>query len=155
MNYNKIILVGRVTKQPEIKALPNGTKIVSFGLATNHIYFKGENKEKVETVQFHNIKGFGRTADTIGQYVKKGQEILVEGRVEYRSWDKKDGGKGYITEIMVESFQFGQKAGDAKGHMPYRNGQAPAAKAEQVPVIDLDEPVDGGQDNNGEEDLPF
>jgi len=103
-----------VTKDPELKALPSGTKVVSFSIATNHTY-KKESGEKVEQSAFHNCKAFGKTAETIGQYVIKGQELYVEGRIEYRVWDKTDGTKGYATEILVNTFQFGQKSGGATG----------------------------------------
>ena len=121
------------------------------GLATNHIY-KTKEGEKKETAQFHNCVAFGKTADVIAQWVKKGQEIMVEGRIEYRSWDKKEGGKGYITEIMIETFQFGQKAKgtDGGGRESVRENKEESGHV--VPVIDLNEenpPVEG------EENLPF
>lgn len=114
MNLNQVNLIGRVTKQPELKKLPSGTSVVSFAIATNHNY-KKESGEKVETTSFHNCKAFGKVADTIGQYVVKGQELFVDGRIEYRQWDKTDGTKGYATEILVNNFQFGQKPQGATG----------------------------------------
>lgn len=110
MNLNKVHLIGRLTKDPELKALPSGAKVAKFGLATNHSY-KKEDGTKVENVSFHNIVVFGKSAEIISQYSKKGAELYVEGRIEYRSWDKKDGsGKAYATEIVVENFQLGAKA---------------------------------------------
>ncbi len=110
MNLNKAQLIGRLTKDPELKALPSGAKVAKFNLATNHSY-KKEDGTKVESTQFHNIVVFGKLAEIITQYSKKGAELYVEGRIEYRSWEKKDGsGKAYATEIVVENFQLGAKA---------------------------------------------
>ncbi len=109
MNLNKAQLIGRVTKDPELKATPSGMKIATFGVATNYTY-KNKDGEKKETVSFHNLTAFGKVAETIAQWVKKGQEIYVEGRIEYQEWEKKDGGKAYRTNILVENFQFGAKA---------------------------------------------
>jgi len=148
MNLNKAQLIGRITNDPEIKALPSGISVARFGLATNHIY-KTKEGEKKETAQFHNCVVFGKLADIIKQWVKKGQEVYVEGRIEYRSWDKKDGGKGYITEIMIENFQMGAKARGSEG-----GGRESVKESEEpshvVPVIDLNE-----DNENKEEDLPF
>jgi single-strand DNA-binding protein len=149
MNLNKAQLIGRITSDPEVRALPSGISVAKFGLATNHIY-KTKEGEKKETAQFHNCVAFGKLAEIIKQWAKKGQEVYVDGRIEYRSWDKKDGGKGYITEIMVENFQMGAKAkGSDDG------GRAPARERNEesdhvVPVIDLNE-----ENENKEEDLPF
>lgn len=113
MNLNKVLLVGNLTRDPELKALPSGSKVVSFGIATNRIWY-GEDKQKKEEVTFHNVTGFGKMAENIAQYMKKGQSILVEGRMQTRSWDDKDSGKKmYKTEVIIESFQFGPKAGGA------------------------------------------
>jgi len=113
MNVNQVHLIGRVTKQPELKSLSGGTQVVSFGLATNNVY-KNKAGEKVEEVDFHNVTAFGKLAETIAQYVVKGQELYVSGRIKYESWDKTDGtGKGYRTSIIAGNFQFGQKPKDA------------------------------------------
>lgn len=108
MNLNKVMLIGRVTRDPELKTTTGGTSVVSFSLATNDTY-KNKNDEKVEETEFHNCVGYGGIADTIGTFVKKGQEIYVEGKKKTRSWEK-DGKKNYAVEIIIEKFQFGQKA---------------------------------------------
>jgi len=107
MNLNKAILVGRITKDPEQKALPNGQAVVNFGLATNRFY-KDKEGNRQESAEFHNLVAFGKQADTIATYCKKGQELLVEGRIQTRSWEA-EGKKNYRTEIVVETFQFGSK----------------------------------------------
>jgi len=148
MNLNKAQLIGRITNDPEIRALPSGMSVAKFGLATNHV-FKTREGEKKETTQFHNCVAFGKLADIIKQWAKKGQEVYVEGRIEYRSWDKKDGGKAYITEIMIENFQMGAKA-RGTGDMNREPAREPEDSGHVVPVIDLEE-----GENTKEEDLPF
>lgn len=110
MYINKAMLFGNMTRDPEVRALPSGVKVASFGLATNRTY-KDKNGVKQEKADFHNIVVFGRQAEVIQQYMKKGSSIFVEGRIETRSWDAQDGQKKYRTEIIVENFQFGPKQG--------------------------------------------
>lgn len=105
MYINTVMLYGNLTRDPELKALPSGAQVVSFSVATNRTY-KGKDGEKHEDTEYHNVVAFGRTAEVIGQYVKKGDGIYVEGRLQTRSWDK-DGTKHYRTEIVVNQFQFG------------------------------------------------
>lgn len=108
MNLNKAQLIGRITRDPELKTLTNGTPVVRFGIATNYS-FKGKDGIKKEQVQFHNCVIFGKRAEIFKEYVTKGQEMYVEGRIEHRAWEK-DGVKKTATEIMVNDFQFGQRA---------------------------------------------
>lgn len=108
MYLNKAQLYGNLTRDPELKALPSGQQVASFSLATNRTY-KDKDGRKAEDVQYHNCVAFGKTAEIIGQYMKKGKPILVEGRIQTRSWEK-DGKKQYRTEIVIESFQFGPTA---------------------------------------------
>jgi single-strand DNA-binding protein len=145
MNINKIHLCGRVTKDPELKTLPTGTAVVKFGLATNHS-FKNKDGSKKETAQFHNCVAFGRTAEVIAQFVTKGQELYVCGRVEYRQWTKKDNTIASMTEVMVEDFQFGQKA---KGQrQEYTDETREETGEPNMPTIDVDEEI-------RPEELPF
>ena len=155
MNLNKAQLIGRITKDPEIKALPSGMSVAKFGLATNHIY-KTKEGEKKETAQFHNCVAFGKLADIIKQWAKKGQEVYVEGRIEYRSWDKKEGGKGYITEIIIENFQMGAKArgGDEGRRGPVRENEGPSHTASTIPTIEIGNEAEENPPIN-EDDLPF
>lgn len=108
MYLNKATIIGNLTRDPEIKSLPSGSKVVNFPVATNRTWFN-EAKEKQEVTEYHNVVGFGKQAETIAQYMTKGSQILVEGRLQTRSWDDQDGKKLYRTEIVLESFQFGNK----------------------------------------------
>lgn len=108
MYLNKVMLYGNLTRDPELKALPSGQQVASFSLATNRSY-KDKDGQQKEQVEYHNIVAFGRTAEVIGQYMKKGKPMMVDGRLQTRTWDK-DGVKQYRTEIVVDSFQFGPSA---------------------------------------------
>lgn len=108
MNLNKAHLIGRMTKDPELRSLPSGSAVVTFSLATNHTYTdKAGNKQ--ENTSFHNCSLFGKGAEVFAKYAVKGQEIYASGRIEYQEWEKKDGTKAQKTVILVDEFQFGQK----------------------------------------------
>ncbi|MDD4062257.1 MAG: single-stranded DNA-binding protein [Candidatus Pacebacteria bacterium] len=108
MNLNKAIIVGRLTKDPELRALPNGQNVASFSMATNR-YFNDKSGQRQENTEFHNIVLFGRLADVASQYLKKGSMALIEGRIQTRSWQDNEGNKKYKTEIVGESMQLGPK----------------------------------------------
>jgi single stranded DNA-binding protein (ssb) len=116
MYLNKVMLYGNLTRDPELRAIPSGQQVASFGIATNRT-FKNKEGQQQDQTEFHNIVAFGRTAEVMGQYLKKGRPVFIEGRIQTRSWDK-DGAKQYRTEIVVDSFQFGPQAGgtDAGGN---------------------------------------
>lgn len=108
MNINKVTLIGNITRDTELKALPSGIKMISFGLATNRTW-KDKEGNKQESAEFHNIVAFGKQAEVINQYCSKGDQLFIEGRLQTRSWEKEDGTKSYMTEIVLENFQFGNK----------------------------------------------
>ena len=121
MYLNKVFILGNLTRDPERRSLPSGAAVASFSLATTRVY-KDKNGVKQEDTQYHNIVSFGPQAETIAQYMKKGSSLLVEGRLQTRSWDAPDGVKKYRTEIIVDSFQFGPKRDNSAGSY-----QAPAS----------------------------
>lgn len=108
MYLNKAFVIGNLTRDPELKSLPSGVRVASFSLATNRVW-KDKNGAKQESVDYHNIVVFGRQADIVGQYLKKGGSVLVEGRMQTRSWDDASGTKKYRTEIIADRVQFGPK----------------------------------------------
>ena len=124
MYVNKVFIIGNLTRDPEAKALPSGMQVTQFSVATNRV-FKDKNGAKQEATDYHNIVVFGRQAETCAQYLKKGQTAFVEGRLQTRSWDDKDGKKQYRTEVLAERVQFGPKAGGA----PVGGSSAPAGAA--------------------------
>ena len=113
MYLNKAFVYGNLTRDPEMRALPSGQQVANFSIATNRVY-KDRDGAKKEQVEYHNVVAFGRQADLIGQYMKKGRPLFVEGRIQTRSWET-DGKKNYRTEIVVENFQFGPGGGGAGG----------------------------------------
>ena len=104
---NKVILIGNLTKDPEIKAIPSGDKVCTFSMATNETY-KDKNGVRQEKVEYHNVVVWGRTAENVATYMKKGSQIYVEGKLQTRSWeDQATQKKMYRTEILAVQVQFG------------------------------------------------
>lgn len=152
MYLNKVFLYGNLTRDPELKALPGGSQVVNFGLATNRT-FKDKSGQKQESTEFHNIVAFGRTAEVIAQYCKKGRPIYVEGRITTRSWEgKEDGKKQYRTEIIVENFQFGADGG--KGGSSSAGGEQASAHDEQ-PAPSEGSDIKYPDEEINPEDIPF
>ncbi len=118
MYLNKAIVYGNLTRDPEIKSLPSGIQVCSFSLATNRVY-KDRDGKKQESVDYHNIVLFGKQAELAGQYLKKGGGVMIEGRMQTRSWEK-DGQKQYRTEIVADRMQFGPRS--AGGGAPVEGG---------------------------------
>lgn len=147
MYLNKVQLIGNLTRDPELKALPSGVKVCNFSIATNRTW-KDANGAKQEAVEFHNVIAFGRTAEVIAQYVLKGHQIFVEGRLQTRSWDK-DGVKMYRTEIMVENFQFGNKPRDGAAPAQARNDDHDQSTPADEDTIEYPE------EEINTEDIPF
>lgn len=147
MYLNKAMIYGNLTRDPEIKSLPSGIQVVSFSVATNRVYNDRDGK-KQEQVDYHNVVFFGKQAETVGKYLKKGSSVFVEGRLQTRSWDK-DGVKQYRTEIIGDRFQFGPRAGGDGGGSSNAGGTAPAQNAPQDNA-----PAYPDEDINPE-DIPF
>lgn len=150
MYLNKAIVIGNLTRDPELKSLPSGIKVCSFSLATNRVW-KDKNGARQESTDYHNVVVFGRQAETVAQYMKKGNSILVEGRMQTRSWDDKNTGeKKYRTEIIADRTQFGPKGGASNGGVTTQAGNSkPEQKSEELDSIEYPE-----EDINPE-DIPF
>ncbi len=168
MYLNKALLYGNLTRDPELRALPSGQQVASFSIATNRT-FKNKEGQTQDQTEYHNVVAFGRQAEVIGQYMKKGRPIFVEGRIQTRSWEA-DGKKNYRTEIVIDSFQFGpQAAGAAMGGGAPSGASRPAntnsAESSSAPA-GPDQSDDFGPQGGGEgiqypddeinpEDIPF
>jgi single-strand DNA-binding protein len=143
MYINKAMLYGNLTRDPEMRALPSGGNVCSFSIATNRVYKKADGS-RAEEVSYHNVVVFGRTAETCGQYLKKGSSAYIEGRLQTRSWDK-DGQKQYRTEVVADRVQFGPRpTGGSAGGAAY---SAPA-----TPEYDASEPMDAPQQRAPKDD---
>lgn len=149
MYLNKAIIIGNLTRDPELRSLPSGIKVCSFSVATNRVW-KDKNGARQEAADFHNVVVFGRQAETVAQYMKKGSSILVEGRMQTRSWDDKESGqKKYRTEIIADRTQFGPKGG-SNGNTSTPS-QAPAKESGGGEVDTIEYP----EEDINPEDIPF
>jgi single-strand DNA-binding protein len=111
---NKVILIGNLTADPDVKATPKGTYVAKLRLATNSYAGKGEDGQRKEQAEFHSLVAFGKLAEFAGQYLQKGRSIYVEGRLHTSSWEDTAGQKRYRTEVVVDDLQFmGKKPQEA------------------------------------------
>jgi len=159
-NYNKVILAGNLTRDPQLSYTPTQTPVVDFGMAINRTW-RGQDGEKREETCFVDCRAFGRQAETINQYLSKGRPVLVEGRLHFSSWEK-DGRKHSKLRVTVENFQFLGSAQGGQGAPPQQR-QAPAPQPapqqapppQQAPEPDFgDEPAPPPDDGGGE-NIPF
>jgi single-strand DNA-binding protein len=140
-NFNKVILAGNLTRDPELAYTPNNTPVCKFGLAVNRQWTDRQTNEKHEETMFVDCTAFGRQAETINQYMRKGRGLLIEGRLHYSQWTNQEGQKRSKLEVVAERSQFlGGPGGGGE-----RSGGAPAEVSQSGPPS-------GGSDPN---DVPF
>lgn len=157
MNVNKVVLVGRLTRDPEIRNTSSGMSVASVSLATNS-FWKDKSGQRQERTEFHNIVLWGRLAEIAGQYLTKGQEAYFEGRLQTRKYTTKDGQERRTTEVVAENMQLGSRPQGGAARPSYsqpatQTGAAPAtqeAPAEEIPTINLDD-----EEEVKIEDVPF
>jgi len=145
MNLNKVFILGNVTKDPEVRSMPNGGQVTSFSIATNRFYTSANGEKKTEA-EFHNIVCFGKLADISSRYLNKGGLVLIEGRIKTRNWVNAQGAKQYRTEIIADSLQLGPKGagvsptGNSNYSKPAFSSHEPEqpARQEEIPVIEED-----------------
>ena len=143
MAVNKVILIGNLGRDPEVRYLPSGQAVANFSLATSDNYTDRSGNQQKRT-QWHNIVVYGKQAETCGQYLKKGRQVYIEGRITYREWEAKDGsGKRYRTEIVASDRGGVQFLGGRPGTGAEEPVEAAAGQeAEAPPAMD-------------DEDIPF
>ena len=147
MYLNKALLYGNLTRDPELRSLPSGMNVCNFSIATNRVYRDREGKKQEQT-DFHNVVVFGRQADTVAQYLKKGSGVFIEGRMQTRSWDDKTSGeKKYRTEVVADRGQFGPKPGGGGGKR--------AADAPEEEVSSGGSGIEYPKDDINPDDIPF
>jgi single-strand DNA-binding protein len=144
MYLNKAIVYGNLTRDPELRATPNGMQVCSMSLATNRIY-NDRDGNRQESTDYHNVVVFGKTAENCAKYLTKGNGVFVEGRMQTRSWEQ-DGQKKYRTEIIADRVQFGPKSGGNASPAPTNNSDN-SAKEPTVP--------DYPEEEINPEDIPF
>ena len=156
MNVNKVLLIGNLTRDPEMRSLPSGQAVVNFGIATNRVW-RDKEGQKQQQADFHNVVAFGKLAETVNQYMKKGNMLYVEGRLTTRTWDAQDGTKKSRTEIIAETVQFGPRSSGGQGgtyspgtgaNAPRQNQQAPQ---QQEDIATVEYPEDDVNPN----EIPF
>lgn len=149
-SLNKVMLIGNLTRDPELRYIPSGSAVTSFTVAMNRVY-KLQTGEKKEEVSFIRVVVWGRLAEVCGEYLKKGVPVFVEGRLQSRSWDAPDGQKRSTVEVIAVNIQF-LRGGSAQGkekELP----DIPAGK-EDIPDIQLDE-ISGGEPSAKADETPF
>jgi single-strand DNA-binding protein len=170
MNLNKVMIIGNLVRDPEIRNTATGKNVASFSVATSLVW-KDQSGQKQEKTEFHNIVAWARLAEIIGQYLKKGSKVYIEGRLQTRDWTGQDGIKRYRTEIVAENMIM--LSSNPSGGSGYSGGQAanrsyapsrPAAHVDEQPfgnepVIDIDNPAGGNSAPEEEEirveNIPF
>ena len=158
MNVNKVILVGRLTRDPEVRNTNSGQTVASISIATNR-FWKDKNGQKQDQTEFHNVVLWGRLGEIAGQYLTKGAETFIEGRLQTRKYTAKDGTERRVTEVVAENMQLGSRAQGNSANSsfkPYNKPVVPVentsqSKEEEIPTINLDEE----QDEVKIEDVPF
>ena len=167
MDLNKVMVIGRLTRDPELKTIPSGASVCHLGVATGYVYTNPQTQAKVESTEFHNVVMWRKLGEIAAQYLKKGARVYIEGRLQTRSWDGQDGQKRYRTEIIADNMiMLGDRpAGSnpsAGGYTrptqpqstpstpPMQEFSSPAPREEELPTIDqsMDEGV-------RVEDIPF
>ena len=161
MNLNKVFILGNVTREPEVRSMPNGNQVTSFGIATNRFYTSGSGEKKSEA-EFHNIVCFGKLADISSRYLNKGSLVLIEGRIKTRNWVNTAGVKQYRTEIIADSLQLGPRGGASEGAsagpsnykkssygQPEPEADQRDSRQEEIPVIEENytPPADDGSED--------
>lgn len=149
MYLNKVVIIGNLTSDPELKNLPSGMKVANFSVATNRVW-KDQAGQKQEAVDYHNIVVFGRQAETSAQFLTKGSQAMIEGRLQTRSWDDTASGKKmYKTEVIADRVQFGTRSQGVGNMAPQEEQPVDAPSAPDVDTIEYPE-----EDINPE-DIPF
>lgn len=149
-SFNRVILAGNMTRDPELAHTASNMPICKFGLATNRKWRDKNSGENREEVCYVDCTAFGRTAEVIHQYFGKGKSILIEGRLQFSQWEAQDGSKRSKLGVVAERFEFiGSSSGEQRdgGRAPSRQTAAPAASGAPMPSDDYGPPADG--------DVPF
>ena len=155
-SYNKVILMGNLTRDPEVKFLPNGTAVANFGLAVNESYTDRQTGEQRESVCFVDVEAWGRQAEVVGEYFTKGRPILVEGSLKYDSWEADDGTKRNRLRVRLQRFQFvgGRRDEDEMGG-GYAGAQPAAPSGQPAPYQGAPAPEASSAPSSTEDDIPF
>lgn len=150
MNLNKAFIVGNCVDAPEVRSTQSGQQVATLRVATNRVW-TGADKQRQQATEFHSVVLWGRLAEIASQYLQKGSLVLIEGRIQTRSWDGNDGTKKYRTEIVAESMQLGPRG--TGGGTQERSQQAPRKDENESPTDDI--PVIEENEDIDVKDIPF
>ncbi len=152
---NKVILIGNLGKDPEVKYMPSGDAVANITLATSETWNDKSSGEKKEKTEWHRVVFFGKLAEIVGQYLKKGSKIYVEGQLQTRKWQGQDGQDRYTTEVVVRGFNGTMQMLDSRGG---EGGYAPAQSAQQsapAPAQQKPQAAPAMVDDGFDDDIPF
>lgn len=158
---NKVILVGNLGQDPEVRYTPNGSAVTSLSLATSESWKDKNTGQMQEKTEWHRISLFGKLAEIAGEYLRKGSQIYIEGKLQTRKWQDKQGQDRYTTEVVVDGFNgvMQMLGGRAEGGAPMGGGQqhqsAPMQQAPQQQAPQQAAPVDNGFNDSFDDDIPF
>ncbi|MEZ4087614.1 MAG: single-stranded DNA-binding protein [Candidatus Gracilibacteria bacterium] len=157
MSLNKVQLIGNLTRDPEVRQIPGGASVASFGMATN-MSWTDQSGQKQDKAEFHNIVAWRKLAEICGQYLKKGMKVYIEGRIQTREWEAEDGTKKYRTEIVAENMIMLDRKGDFQGGQSYGSQAEHGGLQQSQPESSVQEGVDMTTPTEDEvpvDDLPF
>ncbi|MBD5778210.1 single-stranded DNA-binding protein [Pelagicoccus sp. NFK12] len=149
-NFNKVILLGNLTRDPELRVTPKGTSVCQFGMAVNRVYRSGD--ETQEETTFVDLEAWGKQAEIISKYVSKGNPLFIEGRLKFDSWESKEGEKRSKLKVIVENMQLMGSRGDNNGGGQGSSNYAPAQRESGSSASSSQAPASSG---DIEEDVPF
>jgi len=149
MNLNKVFLIGNLTRDVNLKTTPTGQSVADFGVATNRVWV-GQNGQKQQETEFHNIVVWGKMAELCSQYLAKGRLVFIEGRIRTRSWQDNNGQKRTRTEIIAENIQFGPRFTAQTELKVPQESEALEEPVEELPVLEEEEP-----EEENPEAIPF
>ena len=157
---NKVMLIGHLGRDPEVRYMPNGKAVANFSVATSESWNDKDSGEKKEQTEWHKIVVFGKLAEICGEYLSKGKQVYLEGRIQTREWNDKEGNKRQTTEIVVSDMQMLGGRGDDKGERPANsnkgsNQSKPQATPRQSSSSSEPPPQEEPPERGPDGDIPF
>jgi single-strand DNA-binding protein len=154
-SVNKVILIGNLGRDPEVRYMPSGDAVANITIATTETW-KDKGGEKQEQTEWHRVAMFGKTAEIAGEYLKKGSQVYIEGKLQTRKWTDKEGQERYTTEIRADRMQMlGSRSGGSERMAPPEEDAPPRATGAPAPAKKPAAPAKGGGFDDIEDDIPF
>ena len=154
-SYNRVILMGNLTRDPEVKFLPSGTAVANFGLAMSERYTDRQSGEQRENVCFVDVEAWDRQAELVGEYFKKGSPIFIEGSLKFDSWEAEDGTKRNRLKVRLQRFQFVGRRDEDETSEGYANAQPAAAPTQSESYQEPPAPEATSAPSATDDDIPF